>query len=89
LALGADSIRIIRHFLGQGGLLIALGVGLGLAAAAALTRFQAGLLYGVKALDPRTYLIVAAVLSGAAILGVLVPARRASRIEPMRVLREE
>jgi len=89
LALGADSIRIIRQFLGQGGLLIAVGVVAGLVAAALLTRFQADLLYGVRALDPRTYVIVAVVLSGTAILGVLVPARRASRIEPMRVLREE
>jgi hypothetical protein len=87
LALGADSIRIIRRFLGQGGRLILAGVGLG--TAAVLTRFQADLLYGVEALDTRTYLVVAVILSGGAILGVLVPALRASRIEPMRVLREE
>jgi putative ABC transport system permease protein len=89
LALGADSIRIIRHFLASGGRLIAVGVGLGLVAAVVLTRFQAGLLYGVDAVDLRTYALVALVLSGAAVMGVFVPARRASRIEPMRVLREE
>lgn len=89
LAIGADPARIIRHFLGGGGLLIGLGVGLGLLAAAALTRFQASLLYGVEPVDARTYALVTLVLSGAAVLGVLLPARRASRIEPMRVLREE
>jgi len=89
LALGADSVRIIRHFLTDGGRLIALGVGLGLVASAFLTRFQAGLLYGVEPVDLRTYALVAVVLSGAAVMGVLVPARRASRIEPMGVLREE
>jgi putative ABC transport system permease protein len=89
LAIGADAPRIIRQFLGSGGRLILLGVGLGLVAAAGLTRFQAGLLYGVEPVDLWTYALVAAVLSGAAVLGVLLPARRASRIEPMRVLREE
>jgi putative ABC transport system permease protein len=89
LALGADSVRIIRQFLNDGGRLILLGVGLGLVAAAALTRFQAGLLYGVGAIDVRTYALVAVILSGAAVMGVFLPARRASRIEPMRVLREE
>jgi ABC-type antimicrobial peptide transport system permease subunit len=89
LALGADSMRIIRQFLSDGGRLILPGVGLGLVAAAVLTRFQAGLLYGVAAIDLRTYALVAVILTGAAVLGVFLPARRASRIEPMRVLREE
>ena len=89
LALGADSARIIKHFLANGGRLIAVGVGLGLVAAAVLTRFQASLLYGVEALDPMTYALVAVVLGGAAVMGVLIPARRASRIQPMQVLREE
>jgi len=89
LAIGADSLRIIRQFLVSGGRLIAVGVGLGLVAAVVLTRFQAGLLYGVEPVDLRTYALVAVVLSGAAVLGVFLPARRASRIEPMRVLREE
>jgi ABC-type antimicrobial peptide transport system permease subunit len=89
LALGADSLRIVRRFLGQGGRLIVAGVGLGLVAAALLTRFQADLLYGVEALDPRTYVAVALILSGGAVLGILIPALKASRIEPMRVLREE
>jgi len=89
LAVGANSVRIIRQFLASGGQLIAMGVGLGLVAAVGLTRFQAGMLYGVEPVDVRTYALVGLVLSGAAALGVFLPALRASRIEPMMVLREE
>ena len=89
LALGAVPVRIIGQFVASGGRLIAAGVGLGLAAAVLLTRFQAALLYGVEPVDLRTFALVTIILSGAAVIGVLVPARRASRIEPMRVLREE
>jgi hypothetical protein len=88
MALGALRADIVRQFLGQGlrvvGLACAGGVGLALA----LRRVVAGLLYGVSATDAATLLGVVAMVAVVAALAALAPALRASRLDPMRVLRE-
>ncbi len=89
IALGANAQSIVAQFLTSAMKLVAVGVGVGLVGAVALTRFQASLLYGVEAVDPRTYAVVTVVLCGVALVATYIPARRASRIDPMRVLREE
>jgi putative ABC transport system permease protein len=89
MALGAGPSRVVREVLGQGLRLIALGIGIGLAAAFALTRLMASLLFGVPPTDPATFLGVALLLGAAALLACWIPARRASRVDPMVVLRAE
>ncbi|HEY4229813.1 MAG TPA: ABC transporter permease [Thermoanaerobaculia bacterium] len=89
MALGAGPARVVREILGQGLRLIALGIGIGLAAAFGLTRLMASLLFGVPPTDPATFLGVALLLGASALLACWIPARRASRVDPMVVLRAE
>jgi predicted permease len=89
IALGAESARVARMVLKQGLLLAAVGVTLGLVAAYGLTRLMTGLLFGVSAVDPLTYAVVAVCLSAVALLASYVPARRAARVDPMEALRIE
>ena len=89
LALGAMRTRIVGQFLSQGLLVAVLGCGAGIALALVLTRFLSGMLFGVSAKDPMTLAgVVIAVLLVSAIASVL-PSIRASRLEPIEVLREE
>ncbi|HEX7237583.1 MAG TPA: ABC transporter permease [Gammaproteobacteria bacterium] len=89
IALGAPSAVLKRLVLGHVALLVGIGVAIGLAGAAALTRLMRTLLFGVGALDPATYAAVSALLVGAALVTAYLPARRAARVDPMDALRAE
>jgi len=89
VALGAEARQIARLVVSQGAVLAGVGVVIGLAAAMALTRALSALLFGVGARDPAVFLIVAAGLGGIALLASWLPARRASRTDPMIALRAE
>ena len=87
MALGAERSEVLSMVLGEGMRLVLAGLVLGVAAALAATRLMSGLLYGVEATDPVTFIGVAAVLVVVAAAACLVPARRASTVDPMVALR--
>jgi predicted permease len=89
IALGAQQGNILGLVLGQGMKLTVVGVVIGLLGALGLTRVMASLLFGVAATDALTFGVVAAVLIAAAFLATVIPAQRATRVDPMTVLRED
>ena len=89
VAVGAPPSRVARLFVAQGVRLAVLGTLLGLVSAAFFTRLQTSLLYGVNSLDPLTYIAVAVLFCLLAGVASFIPARRASRIDPVRALRAE
>ncbi|MDP6579613.1 MAG: ABC transporter permease [Vicinamibacterales bacterium] len=89
MALGADRRDVMRLVVGQGMGLVLVGVGLGLAGAVALTRAVASLLFGVSPTDATTFALAPVGLMVVALLACLLPARRATRIDPMQALRYE
>jgi ABC-type antimicrobial peptide transport system permease subunit len=89
MALGATTGSVLRLVVGQGLVLAGIGIAVGLAGAAALTRLITGLLYGVKATDPVTFIAVPLVLTAAVMVASYVPARRATRLDPVAALRCE
>jgi predicted permease len=89
LALGADPRNVIALFLRHSALMAGLGTAIGVGAALIGTRFVSGMLYGVAPSDPATYVAVAALLSVAALSATLIPALRATRVDPTVTLRSE
>jgi putative ABC transport system permease protein len=89
LALGAPRGHVLGLVLKQGALLAMVGLGAGLVASLALTRMMSTLLYGVRATDPITFLVMPAALAVAALAASLLPARRATKVDPMVTLRYE
>lgn len=89
MALGAERADVLRLVLGQGLTLATLGVGLGIAGALIATRLLSTLLYGVRPGDPVTFAAVSLLLSAIAIVACYLPARRASKVDPMVALRYE
>ena len=86
IALGSGERRVLKQFLWKGGRLALIGTVLGLAGAMGLTRLLEAYLFGVEASDPTTLFAVAVLLGGAALLATFVPARMATRVDPVRVL---
>jgi len=88
-ALGGTGRDVLAMVLRQGLRLTSVGIGIGVAAAIALTRYLGGMLYGVTPLDPLTYVAVIALFAAVTSIASYVPARRATRIDPMTALRTE
>ena len=89
IALGAQRGDVLRWVLRQGARMALAGLAIGLVASAALTRLLASLLYGVSATDPLTFLVISLLLASIALLACYLPARRATRVDPMVALRYE
>jgi putative ABC transport system permease protein len=89
VALGAQPPEILRLVIGQGMRPALIGVAIGLASALAITRLLSGLLFGVSASDPRTYLGVALFLTAIVLFACYIPARRAMKTDPVIALRSE
>jgi ABC-type antimicrobial peptide transport system permease subunit len=88
VALGAGRSEVYRLVVGHGMTFAGIGLLIGIAGALALTRFMSGILFGVSATDPLAFAVVPLILIVTALLASYLPARRAARIDPVRVLRE-
>ena len=89
MALGAQQRDVFRSVVGQGMGLVLIGLVMGLVAALALTRLLSSLLYGISAADPATFTVVSLLFIGVALLASVIPAYRASKVDPMVSLRYE
>jgi putative ABC transport system permease protein len=89
MSLGADSARVLRLVLAEGGLLVAIGLAIGIAGSLVLTQLMQGLLFGVAARDPVTLALVALLMAVVGIGACWIPAARASRIDPATALRAQ
>jgi ABC-type antimicrobial peptide transport system permease subunit len=89
LALGASAARVMRRILGEAGRYVITGLALGLPVCLILSRLMRSSVFGVAAFDPSVYIVVPALLTLITTLACAVPARRAARMAPMTLLREE
>ena len=89
MALGATPGDLLLLVLRQGLTPVVIGLALGVAGAAALTRLMSGFLFGVAPTDPGTFVLVSLILVVAAAIACWIPARRATRVDPMIALRYE
>jgi len=89
MALGAEASDVLRMVVRQGMILALIGVGLGLAFAFALTRVMKNLLFDVSSTDPLTFAVITLLLFAVAFFACLIPARRATKVDPMVALRYE
>jgi len=89
IALGARTRDVLSLVIRQGMMLTFVGCAVGIALAMGLTRLVSSLLYGVTATDPLTFAFTAGLLGAVALLACWIPARRASRVDPMEALRYE
>jgi len=89
MALGANARSIRRLVLGEGVRLALRGVFIGLVAAAALSRTLSRFVFGISVLDPTTFAVTALLVGSAVLLATFLPAHRATRVDPIQVLRED
>jgi ABC-type antimicrobial peptide transport system permease subunit len=89
MAIGAPTGRILKMVLSQGMIITGIGIAVGLAGSLVLTRFASTLLFGVSAVDPLTFSGIAALLLLVSLAAVYVPARRATKVDPLIALQTE
>jgi putative ABC transport system permease protein len=89
MALGASALDVLKMVVGQGMLLVLIGVGCGLVGALGVTRVMSSMLFGVSTTDPLTFGGISLLLAIVAFLACYIPARRATRVDPMTALRYE
>jgi putative ABC transport system permease protein len=89
MALGAQTGAVLRMIMREGSIMLVSGVAIGLLLAVATAKIVSGILYGVGALDPVAFVVAPAVLSVAAVIAMWLPARRATRVNPIQALRTE
>jgi putative ABC transport system permease protein len=89
MALGSPGAQVLRLIVGEGMAVVALGVGVGVVGALALSRVLTSLVFDVSVRDPLTYVVVAASLAAVALVACVLPARKAARTDPLVALRSE